>query len=267
MTGALNTAMGSAALAWRRARAQERIAPSFALALVMHLALFVAMSLAVRWKTEAEAPAMAELWSALPPIAAPAPPPPKPVEPEPVVEPKPEPKVEPPPDIAIEPAKKLPPKKEEPKKVEAKKVEAKKEEPKKVEKIEPKKTTPPEEQVDTERERILAQADATRAALTGPARSAGSFDASYSAAVNACVRPNIIFSVPEGTPASVFALFRVELLPDGTVARLSLVKPSGLAGYDDAALRAIRRCDPFPRKPGVMGSWAIDLTLRPVETQ
>src|SRR5882672_3605900 len=156
MTGALNSAMGSAALAWRRARAQERIAPSFALALVMHLALFVAMSLAVRWKTEAEAPAMAELWSALPPIAAPAPPPPKPAEPEPVVEPKPEPKVEPPPDIAVEPAKKLPPKKEEPKKVEKSEVR--------------KPPSPLEEQVDTERERILAQADATRAATTGAVR-------------------------------------------------------------------------------------------------
>jgi colicin import membrane protein len=71
--------------------------------------------------------------------------------------------------------------------------------------------------------------------------------------------------VPEGTPPTVTAEFRVELLPDASVASVALLKPSALPGYDAAAERAIRRCDPFPRKRDGTVDRTIIVTLRPVE--
>jgi colicin import membrane protein len=82
-----------------------------------------------------------------------------------------------------------------------------------------------------------------------------------------CIRPHIAFAVPEGTSASVYADFRVELLPDGSVASVRLVRPSGLANYDAAAERAIRRCDPFPRKREGGIDRTIDVRMYPVEAR
>ena len=73
----------------RRPRQPQRTLPSFLLALLFHAALFGALTLAVNWRTESEAPAVAELWGAVPPPpveVAPAPPPPPP--PPPKVEPE-----------------------------------------------------------------------------------------------------------------------------------------------------------------------------------
>jgi len=64
----------------------------------------------------------------------------------------------------------------------------------------------------------------------------------YKALIIACIRPNIAFAVPDGTPEQVYAEFKVELLPTGEqAAPPKLIKPSGLPGYDDAAERAIIR--------------------------
>jgi colicin import membrane protein len=74
--------------------------------------------------------------------------------------------------------------------------------------------------------------------------------------------------VPAGTEAKVFAQFRVDLLPDGSVAATRLTKPSGLPGYDVAAENAIRRCDPFPRpRDGVVPKEGVVVEMYPVETQ
>ena len=90
-------------------------------------------------------------------------------------------------------------------------------------------------------------------------------DGGYSALVIGCIRPHIVFVVPAGTAASVYADFRVELLPDGAVASVRLVRASGLPGYDEAAERAIRRCDPFPRKRDGTLDRTIDVRMYPVE--
>ncbi len=250
----------------------DNLPSSFGLALVMHALLFGGMTLAVQWRTQPAAPAVAELWSSLPPlqvlpepiVVPPAPPPPPRPAPEPEreadialkVEKKAPPKIEPPKEEKkIEP-KKPEPKKEE-KKVEAKKVEAKKEEP---------------ERPRTDLERLMAQAQA--AATPGGAPTPGAVvsgvsgrDAGYSALVVGCIRPHIVFVVPEGTGANVYAQFSVELLPDGSVGNVRLVRASGLAGYDAAAERAIRRCDPFPRNREGKVERNLTLTLRPVETR
>ncbi len=111
-------------------------------------------------------------------------------------------------------------------------------------------------------DRVLAQAG------TGarPAAAGGLSDA-YAAQINSCIRPHIIFNVPEGTkPRQFIAEFEVTLLPTGEQAGApKLLKASGLAAYDQAVERAIRRCDPFPRPKEGAVPRSIPLIFDPVE--
>ncbi len=170
----------------------------------------------------------------------------------------------------IEPKKTPPPPKVEPKKVE----------PPPPPRAEPKKVVPPEPQKkDDSREKKLEaerQAAAAKATLdrilaqAGPGArpaAAGGLSDAYAAQINSCIRPHIIFNVPEGTrPRQYEAQFEVTLLPTGEqVGAPKLLKASGLAAYDQAVERAIRRCDPFPRpKEGPMPR-SIPLIFDPVE--
>jgi colicin import membrane protein len=75
--------------------------------------------------------------------------------------------------------------------------------------------------------------------------------------------------VPDAVrPQQYVAEFQVVLLPTGEQASVpKLLKGSGLAAYDQAVERAIRRCDPFP--PPKEGAMPRSVTLRfdPVETR
>ncbi len=259
--------MPSATRARHRWHAPEKgSGPAFALSLLAHVVLFIAIAFMVRWKSEPVGTVSAELWS-LPPAAvqppAPVPPPPRPapVEPPP---PEPEPRKA---DIVIEPKKAPPPLKVEPKKVE----------PPPPPKVEPKKVAPPDppkkddsKKLEAERQaaakatldRVLAQAGPG----ARPAAAGGLSDA-YAAQINSCIRPHIIFNVPEGTRARQYeAQFEVTLLPTGEQAGApKLLKASGLAAYDQAVERAIRRCDPFPRPKEGAVPRSIPLIFDPVE--
>lgn len=262
--------MPSAARARHRWHAPEKgSGPAFALSLLAHVVLFIAIAFMVRWKTEPVGTVTAELWS-LPPAAvqqpAPVPPPPRPapVEPPP---PEPEPRKA---DIVMEPKETLPPPKVQPKKVE----------PPPPLKAVPKKVAPPDppkkddsksnEKSEAERQaaakaaldRVLAQAGPG----ARPAAAGGLSDA-YAAQINSCIRPHIIFNVPEGTkPRQFIAEFEVTLLPTGEQAGApKLLKASGLAAYDQAVERAIRRCDPFPRPKEGAVPRSIPLFFDPVE--
>jgi colicin import membrane protein len=256
----------------------HNLAPSFALALVMHGLLFAGLTIAVRWNVEPQAAAYAELWAPLPPVQAP--------RPEPKPEPPPPPRIETPPepakteaDIALE---------RERKRLEQQKVEEERrrqEEQRRRAEEEARRKAQAERQRkeelarqeaerramrDAMEKRILAEAAQTASAEAAGAsgvRGASGTDARYSAAVVACIRQHLAFAVPEGTSADVAAEFRVDLLPDASVAAVVLQKRSGLAGYDDAAERAIRRCDPFPRKRDGSVDRTIYVRLRPVETR
>ena len=146
--------------------------PAFALSLLAHALLFIAIAFAVRWKSEPVGTVSAELWSLPPPAAVQQPVPPPPPAP---------PKVEPPPpepprkaDIVEE---KKPPPKVEPKKEEPKKPEPKKEEPKKIDP--PKKIEPPKQDetkaakaaADAQMKRLLAQAGTAPTGTAGAAAS------------------------------------------------------------------------------------------------
>jgi colicin import membrane protein len=268
----------------RLPRPPEDLPLSFGLALAMHGLLVAGLFLAVQWRTQPAAPVVAELWAALPAASSPAPAPEPIVAPPPPPPPAPEPEPAREPDIALDAPKKAPPKVappvekkpepvKEPKKVEPKKAEAKKAEPKKTEprKEEPKKadTRPPEPGPRTDMERLMAQAAGTPGGATAPTAASGvrGTDAGYSARVIGCIQPHIVFTVPPGTSTSVFAEFRVELLPDASVAAVKLLRASGLPGYDAAAERAIRRCDPFPRKRDGSIDRVIDVRMQPVEAR
>jgi colicin import membrane protein len=47
-------------------------------------------------------------------------------------------------------------------------------------------------------------------------------------------------------PDSAEAIFKITLLPDGTVMDVELFKSSGFPAYDNAAERAIRLAEPLP---------------------
>jgi len=233
--------------------------PAFALSLLAHAALFIAIAFMVRWKSEPLAPATAELWTlpaaavvqpARPVVVEPPPPPPEPRKAEIVVEQKKAlpPKAVPKKDVTPDPPKKniapVPPKKDDTK-ADSKKVEAER----------------------------LAAAKAMldrMQALAGPGTrlaAAGGLSDAYAAQINSCIRPHIIFNVPEGTRARQFvAEFEVALLPTGEQAGVpKLIKASGLAAYDQAVERAIRRCDPFPRPKEGAVPRVLPLVFDPVE--
>jgi len=256
----------------RRARTQHDTLPSFALALGMHALLFGYMTYVVRWHTETPPPVVAELWVSTPtpvetPPAPPPPPPPKVEAPEP---PKPD------ADIVTKEEKKPPPKKEEPK-VEEKKPPPppppKKEVPKKdliadlMKKQEEKSRAERDAIRQAEADRISQQM--AQDALVGtPQPGAGAArNADYIARLTALIKSRIVYAVPEGTSTSVYADVQVELLPTGEVASIRFIKASELPEYDAAVERAIRRTDPFPRKPDGTIDRTITIRFRPVEPQ
>ena len=226
--------------------------PAFALSILAHAVLFIAIAFMVRWKSEPVAAVSAELWT-LPPAAVQQPTvplPPRPVQVEPPPPPPPEPRKA---EIVIE-QKKAPTPKVEPKPVsppDAPKKQAADLKRAADEKREAELKKAAEQK--TEAERIAAQKAALNRVLAqaGPssASSAGAgLSNAYSAQVRGCIRPHIIFDVPTGTQAGQYvARFEVTLLPTGEQAGAPrLLKSSGLPAYDVAVERAIRRCDPFP---------------------
>ena len=240
--------------------------PSFFMAVAMHALLIFGLWFAVQWRTSSEAPAVAELWE-LPAIEPPAPPPtpPAPAQPE---APKPDADI-----VEQQKVKPHAPEQESPAPVERRPVE--KREPKKAE---PKKTEtkPTPEQIAREQRLVEQRRQAEIARVTqeaaGVARSAtaspGVVSNAYGGLVKACIRPHIVFAVPDGTSDQVYAEFRVDLLPTGEQAGPpQLVKGSGLPGYDDAAERAIIRCDPFPRDQDGTVPRSLSLKLHPTETR
>jgi len=255
----------------RRPPRAHNTLPSFLLAVCMHLMLVAALWFAVQWHTDTDSPAAAELWelSPTPDVATPPPPPPPPPpvqQPEPpqpqadivekVEKPKPAPEPPPPPPPKVEPKKEPP-----------------KEEPKPEQKKPPEDVKKVERQAELRRQQELARiagaaGGTTSAASPSAAGGGGHGDPTYQGRIKACVKGHLVFAVPDDVSPSAEADFAVELLPTGDLASVRLTKPSGLPGYDEAAERAIRRCDPFPRPIGdTPMPRNLVLQLKPTESQ
>jgi colicin import membrane protein len=246
------------------------------MALLVHGGLLIALAFGVSWRSSEPTGSSAELWAAVPQVAAPAAVTPPPPPPMPKVEPKPEPKVEPAPpppkpetrdaDIAIEKAKAA--EKEKRDELEREKLErqkAEKVEREKQAKLEREKEARLEREqaekekrdaaADAERtaklreenlKRMLGQAGATGAPQsTGTAQRDAGPSANYGGKIIARVRPNIVNT--ETLPPGLRAEVEVRAAPDGTITGRRLVKSSGNPTWDDAVLRAIDRTGDLPK--------------------
>jgi colicin import membrane protein len=273
----------------RLPRSEQNTPAAFSLALAMHALLVGALWISVQWRTEPSGAVVVELWGNAPEpepaIVAPPPPPPpvraesRPEQPKAdivVREEKKPPRVEPPPDT-----KKI---EAERRKAEAEKqriaAEAKRQElEKKQLEAERKKQAEAAAQAaerkrDDERRaavrkaeeaRVLAQAGTGGGNPNAAPGAGGRGDAGYAGLLASTIKPRIVFAVPEGTSANIYADFEVDLLPTGEILAVRLVKPSGLPGYDAAVERAIRRTDPFPRKADGTVDRTVPIRFRPVE--
>ena len=243
------------------------------MALLVHAGLLLALAVGVSWRSSDPAGVTAELWAAVPEVAAPAgaaPPPPEPrPEPKPVAPP--EPRTPPPPpkpevneaDIALEKAKVEKARREREEKEAQKKRElAEKAEREKAEREKALKQAQADkakaekaEKAEAERvaklrednlKRLMGQTGATGGPQsTGTAQRDAGPSASYAGRIVAKVKPNIVLT--ESVPATVRAEVEVRAAPDGTILGRRLVKSSGNKDWDDAVLRAIDRTETLPR--------------------
>lgn len=265
----------------RPTRSEQNTAAAFVLALGMHALLVAALWLSVQWRTEPAGAVIVELWGAPPPEPVIVAPPPPPIE-----RPAPEPE-KPDAEIVVKQEKKAPPPDLQKIEAEKRRAEAEKkrlEAEKKQLELERKKqaeamAAAAERRREEERReavrkaeqaRMLAQAGAGTGGGTGAPGAAGAGgrgDPSYAAQLIAVIRPRIVYAVPEGTSPNVYAEFQVDLLPTGEILAVRKLRPSGLAGYDEAVERAIRRTDPFPRQRDGSVDRSVIIRFRPVDAQ
>jgi colicin import membrane protein len=218
--------------------------PGLVLALLVHVLLVAAIAFSVNWRASTPSIAEAELWAAVPQVAAaraaevePLKPVPQPVKP-PLPVPRAEP--EPPPDaqIAIEKAKRD----------EAKREQKEKEELDRKKKAEQERQAAAATEATRVKnlERMMGQIGATGSpGSTGAAQQSKGPSDSYGGRVKARVKPNIVFAdAIEGNPV---AEVEVRCGPDGTIVSRKLVKSSGVKGWDEAVLRAIDKTEILPR--------------------
>ena len=245
---------------------------AFALAMLAHGLLVVALTLSVQWRRDAQIiSAEAELWSAIPQAVAPklqeAP------EPPPVVQPKvpPAPKELDQPtqaEIALErekrriekqkqleldqreKAKQAKLKEDKLKADKLKADQAKQAEAAKQLALEKKKAALEEKQLQAQRDKNLARiaglANATGSpSATGTATVATGPSASYGGRIRARIKPNIVFT--EEVVGNPNATVEVHTAPDGTIVGRKLLKSSGDKGWDEAVLKAIDKTEVLPR--------------------
>lgn len=225
-------------------------ARALTLALLAHLFLLGALTWGVNWQHKASSESFdAELWSALPQLAAPRAqevPTPQPAhQPTPEKAPTPPPKT---PDIAIEQPKSSP--------------QVRPRQP------QPEQAKPEPERRDRQREANLARmaglASATGAtnATGSAAQSSGPISAGYGGRIKARVRPNIAFTGDASGNPRVEIELRIG--PDGTIlGRPRVLKSSGNREWDDAVVRGFEKTEVLPRNEGGLTPATLVIGWRP----
>ena len=258
-----------------------------AMALLVHVGLLIALAFGVSWRSQTPAGVSAELWSAVPQIAAP-----QAVEPKPApapTPPAPTPKTEQAPpkptqqqidaQIAIEREKAERKQRElreqqERERIERERKEQERIEREKAEKLAAQKQRELEVKRQKEEEarqaklreenlkRMLSQAGTGAPESTGTAVRESGPSASYAGKIIARVKPNIVLT--DEVPGNPTAAVEVRCAPDGTIIGRRLVKSSGNKDWDEAVLRAIDRTEVLPRDTDgrVPGSIVIDFRPR-----
>jgi colicin import membrane protein len=266
-------------------------------ALLVHVGLLIALAFGVSWRSQTPAGVSAELWAAVPQIAAPPVVEPKPV-PTPTPTPKPAPApvpkaAEPPPkpapneaQIAIEKEnaeRKLREQREQQER-QRKDLERKEQVRKEQERVEREKAeklaAQKQRELEIKREkeeearqarqreenlkRMLGQAGGTGAPnATGTAAREAGPSASYAGRIVARVKPNIVLT--DEVPGNPVAKVEVRCAPDGTIVGRRLVKSSGNKDWDEAVLRAIDRTEVLPRDTDGRVPSSIEIDFRPRE--
>jgi colicin import membrane protein len=248
-----------------------------AFAAVAHLLLVAALSLGVSWHVSPPEGIEAELWAAVPQMAAP-----RAVEPEPP--PQPEPRVEPPPapvklpvaqpepdaQIAIEKKKKLAEKEAEKAREAEKLAEQKRKDDaadKRREELEKKKRDDAAAAAlaaarEKQMQRMAGLAGATGApTATGSALQSAGPSADYIGRIKGRIRPNVSF--PDTLPGNPAVEIDIRLAPDGRIVSSRIVKRSGVPEWDDAVLRAIERTEVLPRDENGKVPPAMTIVYRP----
>jgi len=229
-------------------RAPGGNAPGAALALLVHAGLITALTVGVDWRNREPEVMSAELWAAVPQMAAP---PPDPVE-APAPPPPPPPPVArietpPPVDIAIEQERQRKAAAERKKAEQLAEAERKKRE--QAERVAQEKAE--DERLSKQRQenlrRLIGQAGGTpgQTATSGTATQTAAPSASYAGKVKAEVRPHIVFTSTVAGNAA--AEVEVRTAPGGSIISRRLIKSSGNKDWDEAVLRAIDKTPAMPR--------------------
>lgn len=227
---------------------------SGAAALVMHSLFFAMLVFNINWKKPEPAAMMAELWSSLPPVAAPkvepAPPPPKvepkPPPPPPRVEPKPVPMPQPKAEIDLREKQAREKKAKEAAEAKRKAQEQALADRKKREERERAEALKQQQAKEAAEAKRLAQeqADAQRKLAEQQAAARMREIDKYKQAIAARIRRFIV--EPPNIQGNPVAELDIITLPGGEVLDVRTRKPSGQTAWDNACERAIRRAQPLP---------------------
>jgi colicin import membrane protein len=267
------------------------LVPGALLALLVHGGLVGALALGVNWRQQNPEVFSAELWSALPQVAAPpapapvpAPPPPPPPAPAPAPAPPPGPSAA---DIALEKerarADKLAAEKKAEQEAERKARLAAEREAERQKAADAKKVQQArdaaakaaeqaavDKRLEAQRQenlkRLMDQAGGTgRPDSTGTAARDAAPSNAYAGLLIAHIRGRIVLSEADRQrlPPSLVALVEVRATASGTVLSRRLVKSSGSALWDETVLRAIDRAGTLPRDTDGRVPTSIEISFRP----
>lgn len=261
-------------------RNPDSVGRGLAMALAVHALLLIAIAFGVSWRSSNPAGVEAELWAAVPQIAAP-----KPVEPEPTPQPVKKPEPPPPPpkvetpkqddaQIAIEKAKREEQKRKEEQRREDELKRQKEEQQRKLAEAEKLKKEQAEQkkreaaaeaaaqaQRQKQLERMAALAGDGAPTSTGTAAKSAGPSASYAGRIKARILPNIVF--PDSVSGNPQATVEVKVAPDGTIIGRRLLKSSGVPAWDEAVLRAIDKTEVLPRDTDGRVPPSLEISFRP----
>lgn len=260
------------------------------LALAVHALLVVAIAFGVSWRSSNPAGIEAELWAAVPQIAAPKPVEPEPTPPQPKrIEPPqpPPPKAEPTPklpdaQIAIEKARReaekrreeareleLKRQKEEAQRKQAELERQKQEQERQKKELADKRKREAAEAALAEKrreeqlQRLAALAGDGAPNSTGTAARTAGPSAGYAGRIKARILPHIVFS--DTVTGNPMATVEVKAAPDGTIIGRRLLRSSGVPSWDEAVLRAIDKTEVLPRDTDGRVPSSFEINFRPRE--
>ena len=277
-------------------REPEGMGRGLMLAIAVHIGLVIALAIGVHWRSREPETMAAELWSAVPQVAAPKavePEPPKPAPEPPKPQPAPPvPKVETPPprdaDIAVEKARREKQLQREREELERQQQEAEKRAAAEKKAAAEKAARERQQQLEAEQRRKEAEQQRRQAAqlaaareaqmkrimglagasgdanATGQALKSSGPSASYAGRIRARIKPNIVFT--DDVPGNPTATVEIRLAPDGTIVGTPrLVKSSGAKAWDDAVVRAVVKTGQLPRDVDGTVPPSMVITFRPHE--